>query len=83
MDDIGDEQQFELWKNHATNHMLQAAHALGEAMTYAPEGEEIAPFMNMVEFLIQEADSLSPSRESWPELPNNVIPITHAMRRNT
>ncbi len=41
MDDAECDRQFALWKDHAANHMLQAAHALMETIRYAEEDEEI------------------------------------------
>lgn len=80
-DELEADRQYELWKRHACNHMLQAAHALCECLAYAAEGEEVTPYINISEFLVQEAESLCPDGSSFPEYPDNVIPISQAMRR--
>ena len=81
MDDAECDRQFSLWKDHAANHMLQAAHALMETIRYADDGEEVSPFINVAEFLIQEAENLRPDGSCFPEYPDNVVPISIAMRR--
>jgi hypothetical protein len=76
------DEQFELWKADFANHMLQAAHAATLCMQYAPEGTEVTKsYLQPSEWLVQHAEEIWPSREAWPELPDNVIPITKAKRR--
>lgn len=74
--------QFEINKSDFANHLLLAAHAAQRCLELAPDGTEIVQtYLNPIHWLLQHAEDVMPSGELWPELPSNVIPITHAMRR--
>ncbi len=73
---------FLLSKSDFANHMLLAAHAAHRCMELAPDGTEICEtFMNPIGWLLQHAEDICPDGSSFPEYPDNVVPITQAMRR--
>lgn len=73
---------FEIYKSDFANHLLLAAHAAQRCMELAPDGTEISEsYMNPICWLLQHAEEIMPSGEAWPELPDNVIPLSKYMRQ--
>ncbi len=79
--DMADElEEFENWKHILANSLLKVVSDAEETAKWAPEGEDLSLFVKTSIYCQQKADALWPDH-SWPELPPNVIPISHAKRR--
>jgi hypothetical protein len=73
------DEDIELLRSDAANHLLLAAHAIAQLAQI----EDLNPAWadSRCGFFLQTADELSPSGEKWPEYTDNVVNFSQYMRQ--